>query len=214
MRDHCDLRGILTSAKICCNLMLGRSEGQARIRRCVIVFVRVPTLLFFVLSRKKRSLRGDGPRQRCLHFTVIVFPFYFNTAARTNARPPPTHPALLSVMHAKNKKRSCTLQVAAGSVVLRDLPAHATAAGVPAKILGVATEGRPSEVVDQNLKHVRYLKNPNGNGHGLNDKYPSLLPTRGDSGADGAPRDASAAARRRSVGVRTIERMVKSRSFL
>lgn len=54
-------------------------------------------------------------------------------------------------------------QVAAGSVVLRDLPPHSTAAGVPAKVLGVATEKRPSEVVDQNLKHVLFDKN-NGNG--------------------------------------------------
>lgn len=53
-------------------------------------------------------------------------------------------------------------QIAAGSVVLRDLPPHSTAAGVPAKIVGVATETRPSEVVDQNLRHVRFLKDGNG----------------------------------------------------
>ncbi|CAM9884159.1 unnamed protein product, partial [Sphacelaria rigidula] len=56
-----------------------------------------------------------------------------------------------------------TPQVAAGSVVLRDLPPHSTAAGVPAKVLGVATEKRPAEMVDQNLKHVLFDKN-NGNG--------------------------------------------------
>ncbi|CAN0287791.1 unnamed protein product, partial [Laminaria digitata] len=48
------------------------------------------------------------------------------------------------------------MQIAAGSVVLRNLPARTTAAGVPAKVIGVVTEGRPSETVDQNLKHVLY----------------------------------------------------------
>ncbi|CAM9457802.1 unnamed protein product, partial [Discosporangium mesarthrocarpum] len=45
-------------------------------------------------------------------------------------------------------------QIAAGSVVLRSLPAHATAAGVPAKVVGTAAENQPSEEVDQNLRQV------------------------------------------------------------
>lgn len=115
-------------------------------------------------------------------------------------------------------------QVAAGSVVLRNLPAQVVAAGVPAKIIGVATEGRPSETVDQNLKHVRYLSSGSGNGNGNgsgNDRRPNgeegvkrLGNERGEAGAGGAGarKDASAAAHRRSVGVRGIEE--KKRSFL
>ncbi|CAM9530415.1 unnamed protein product, partial [Choristocarpus tenellus] len=56
-------------------------------------------------------------------------------------------------------------KIAAGSVVLRSLPPHTTAAGVPARVVGVATEKRPSEEVDQNLKQVIFHKD-NGNGTG------------------------------------------------
>lgn len=116
-------------------------------------------------------------------------------------------------------------QVAAGSVVLRNLPAQVVAAGVPAKIIGVATEGRPSETVDQNLEHVRYHSskasngNGNGNGNGRSPKsgegVKGLDDKRGGSavgGAAGARKGGSAAGRRTSVGVRGIEE--KKRSFL
>lgn len=116
-------------------------------------------------------------------------------------------------------------QVAAGSVVLRNLPAQVVAAGVPAKIIGVATEGRPSETVDQNLEHVRYHSKPgsgdgnsnaDGNGQGPKDEevVKGLGDTRGVSGVGGveAGKDGSTAARRRSVGVRGIEE--RRRSFL
>lgn len=54
--------------------------------------------------------------------------------------------------------------------MLRDLPPHSTAAGVPAKVLGVATERRPSEVVDQNLRHVLFHKNGNGSSGLISNK--------------------------------------------
>lgn len=114
-------------------------------------------------------------------------------------------------------------QVAAGSVVLRNLPAQVVAAGVPAKIIGVATEGRPSETVDQNLEHVRYHNkagNGNGNGNGIGQipKGEEGVQSFGDKRSEpgvvgaGARKNASAASRRRSVGVRGIEE--KKRSFL
>lgn len=120
-------------------------------------------------------------------------------------------------------------QVAAGSVVLKNLPAQVVAAGVPAKIIGVATEGRPSETVDQNLEHVRYhsrtskgTASANGNGE-RNSTTTDLSGKSDDSGMRGpgarrgSPASASAAAsaglqRRRGVGVRGIEE--KERSFL
>lgn len=108
-----------------------------------------------------------------------------------------------------------SLQVAAGSVVLRDLPPQVVAAGVPAKVIGVATEGQPSETVDQNLKYVRYpSKAGNGSGNRSVESNGGLDAKGGGSGAGGtgARKDASSAARRRSVGVRGIEE--KKRSFL
>lgn len=109
------------------------------------------------------------------------------------------------------------MQVAAGSVVLRNLPARTTAAGVPAKVIGVATEGRPSETVDQNLKHVLYHKGSNGNGNsGSGTPAGSRNGGSLGSGAGGAGtaarRNASGAARKGSVGLRGIEE--KRRSFL
>lgn len=108
-------------------------------------------------------------------------------------------------------------------MVLRNLPAQVVAAGVPAKIIGVATEGRPSETVDQNLEHVRYhSKAGNGNGNGKrNGQSPKgeggikdLGEKRGGSGVGGAGarKDGSTAAHRRSVGVQGTEE--KKRSFL
>lgn len=110
-------------------------------------------------------------------------------------------------------------------MVLRNLPAQVVAAGVPAKIIGVATEGRPSETVDQNLEHVRYHSkagngngNGNGNRNGQSPKGEEGIKGLGDKrgglgvGGDAARKDGSTAARRRSVGVRGIEE--KKRSFL
>lgn len=108
-------------------------------------------------------------------------------------------------------------------MVLRNLPAQVVAAGVPAKIIGVATEGRPSETVDQNLEHVRYhSKSSNGNGNGNRsgqspkggEGVKSLDNKRGGSGVGGAGarKDGPSTVRRTSVGVRGIEE--KERSFL
>lgn len=97
------------------------------------------------------------------------------------------------------------LQVAAGSVVLKNLPAQVVAAGVPAKIIGVATEGQPSETVDQNLEHVRYhSKGGNGNGNGKSGSS--------GSGGAGGVEDSRTDARRESFGMRGVED--KRRSFL
>ncbi len=46
-------------------------------------------------------------------------------------------------------------KIAAGSVVLKSLPPHSTAAGVPAKIVGLAREERPGSVMDSNMELVR-----------------------------------------------------------
>ncbi len=45
-------------------------------------------------------------------------------------------------------------KIAAGSVVLRSLPPHSTAAGVPAKVVGVAQEDMPGSVMDQKMELV------------------------------------------------------------
>lgn len=111
-------------------------------------------------------------------------------------------------------------------MVLRKLPAQVVAAGVPAKIIGVTTEGRPSETVDQNLEHVRYHNkasngdsgnaNADRNGQGLKGagSAKSLGDRRVDSGmgGNGTRKDGYSAARRRGVGVQGIEE--RKRSFL
>ena len=40
-------------------------------------------------------------------------------------------------------------RVGAGSVVLHEVPAHCTVAGVPAKVIGCAGCDRPSQAMDQ-----------------------------------------------------------------
>lgn len=47
-------------------------------------------------------------------------------------------------------------KVGAGSVVLRDVPAHATVAGVPAKIIGWCPEAVPALAMDQTLPDPEY----------------------------------------------------------
>lgn len=47
-------------------------------------------------------------------------------------------------------------KVGAGSVVLRDVPAHATVAGVPAKIIGWCAEAVPALAMDQSLPDPEY----------------------------------------------------------
>ncbi|CAN0497620.1 unnamed protein product [Ectocarpus sp. 8 AP-2014] len=98
-------------------------------------------------------------------------------------------------------------KVAAGSVVLRNLPAQVVAAGVPAKIIGTATEGKPSETVDQNLEHVRYHSR-GGNGNGKQNGKSG----GSETGGAGAPEDSRTDPRRETLGMRGIE--AKKRSFL
>jgi serine O-acetyltransferase len=47
-------------------------------------------------------------------------------------------------------------RVAAGSVVLRSVPAHATVAGVPARIVRTETPDQPSRCMDQTLRDLSY----------------------------------------------------------
>lgn len=48
-------------------------------------------------------------------------------------------------------------KIGAGSVLLRDIPCHATAVGVPAKIIGRTDESDPGEEVDTMLRRVSLL---------------------------------------------------------
>jgi len=47
-------------------------------------------------------------------------------------------------------------RVAAGSVVLKDVPAHATVAGVPAKVVRIVESDEPSRSMDQTLNDLAY----------------------------------------------------------
>ena len=42
-------------------------------------------------------------------------------------------------------------RIAAGSVVLKPVPAHATVAGIPAKIVRIADSEEPAQSMDQTL---------------------------------------------------------------
>jgi serine O-acetyltransferase len=46
--------------------------------------------------------------------------------------------------------------VAAGSVVLKPVPAHATVAGVPAKVVRIVETDEPSLSMDQTLTDIAY----------------------------------------------------------
>ena len=48
-------------------------------------------------------------------------------------------------------------KIGAGSVVLRDIPAGATAVGVPARIIGHSREAKPGSDMDEALRHVSLL---------------------------------------------------------
>ncbi|MCI2398639.1 serine O-acetyltransferase [Aliiroseovarius subalbicans] len=50
-----------------------------------------------------------------------------------------------------NIRVGCCTRIAAGSVVLKDIPAHVTVAGVPAKVVGEAGCEHPSVEMDQTL---------------------------------------------------------------
>lgn len=98
-------------------------------------------------------------------------------------------------------------QVAAGSVVLRDLPPHTTAAGVPAKILGVPTEKRPAEVVDQNLRHVIFHKNGSlhKNGSPVAASNSVVRPSPVKEGPHGLTRGGAGDAKKALRGARLLE---------
>ena len=48
-------------------------------------------------------------------------------------------------------------KIGAGSVVLRPIPAHATAVGAPAKIVGRAREPNPGSIMDETLQNVQLM---------------------------------------------------------
>jgi serine O-acetyltransferase len=47
-------------------------------------------------------------------------------------------------------------RIAAGSVVLKSVPAHATVAGVPAKVVRIAAADEPAKAMDQTLSDLSY----------------------------------------------------------
>ena len=47
-------------------------------------------------------------------------------------------------------------RIAAGSVVLKSVPAHATVAGVPAKVIRIAAADEPAKAMDQTLSDLSY----------------------------------------------------------
>ena len=47
-------------------------------------------------------------------------------------------------------------RVAAGSVVLKPVPAHATVAGVPARVMRIAGVDEPARAMDQTLDETAY----------------------------------------------------------
>uniref|UniRef100_A0A7S3KZ49 serine O-acetyltransferase n=1 Tax=Amphora coffeiformis TaxID=265554 RepID=A0A7S3KZ49_9STRA len=49
-------------------------------------------------------------------------------------------------------------KIGAGSVVLRPIPAHATAVGSPAKIVGRARESNPGSTMDETLQNVQLMR--------------------------------------------------------
>ena len=49
-------------------------------------------------------------------------------------------------------------KIGAGSVVLRPIPAHATAVGAPAKIVGRAREENPGSTMDETLQNVQLMR--------------------------------------------------------
>ena len=51
------------------------------------------------------------------------------------------------------------VKIGAGSVVLRSIPDGATAVGVPAKIIGKASETKPGSDMDETLNHVTLFRN-------------------------------------------------------
>ncbi len=55
-----------------------------------------------------------------------------------------------------NIEIGCCSRVAAGSVVLRDVPDHVTVAGVPAKIIGPSGCREPARAMDQLLSDIAY----------------------------------------------------------
>eukprot|EP01084_Bolivina_argentea_P018958 35276_1 len=70
-------------------------------------------------------------------------------------------------------------KIAAGSVVLKSLPPHSTAAGVPAKIVGLAREETPGSMMDSNMELVAYYSCPvdsdeQGELEDLNGNTPSM----------------------------------------
>jgi serine O-acetyltransferase len=49
------------------------------------------------------------------------------------------------------------VKIGAGSIVLRPLPAGATAVGAPAKIIGKTLESNPADTMDESLQHVGHF---------------------------------------------------------